>query len=252
MSNIRDTDLVLVSRSGTPYDCPASELSNRLRDGDYLLVSRSGTPYKVSGSNIDNIRDNDTLLISRGSTPYKVTGADFKQLLGRRWGFDFNITSFTNAGVELQPGYNNPLVIEELIPNLHGEVYGVGRIDWKPYGGNPDGFAFKLNADGSLAWTRTFHSPPAVDTGYQSERIFSATVDSSGNLVFSGYYNDDQSPYGFKGVGFFGKIDRNGNFSNMKKILNFSVHVATRDIVNIGNDIYAIRFVWNNSGGNVQ
>lgn len=82
MSNIRDTDLVLVSRSGTPYDCPASQLSNRLRDGDYLLVSRSGTPYKVSGSNINNIRDNDTLLISRGSTPYKVTGADFKTLLG--------------------------------------------------------------------------------------------------------------------------------------------------------------------------
>ena len=82
MSNIRDTDLVLVSRGGTPYDCPASELSNRLRDGDYLLVSRSGTHYKVSGSNINNISDNDTLLISRGSTPYKVTGADFKTLLG--------------------------------------------------------------------------------------------------------------------------------------------------------------------------
>ena len=82
MSNIRDTDLVLVSRSGTHYKCPASDLSNKLRDGDYLLVSRSGTHYKVSGADVNNIRDTDTLLISRGSTPYKVTGADFKTLLG--------------------------------------------------------------------------------------------------------------------------------------------------------------------------
>ena len=216
-------------------------------NGNHYSVKCSELGSKISSSNQSSYH----FMISRGSTLYKVAAEKVLGLLGSRWGFDFNITSFTNAGVELQPGYNNPLIIEELIPNLHGEVYGVGRIDWKPYSANMDGFAFKLNADGSLAWTRTFHSPPAVDTGYQSERIFSATVDSSGNLVFSGNYQDDQSPYGFKSVGFFGKIDRNGNFSNMKKILNFSVHVSSRDIVNTGNDIYAIRHVWNNSSSNI-
>ena len=182
MSNIRDTDLVLVSRSGTSYDCPASELSNRLRDGDYLLVSRSGTPYKVSGSNIDNIRDNDTLLISRGSTPYKVTGADFKQLLGRRWGFDFNITSFINAGVVLPSGSNAPLQVNEIIPNSYGEVYGVGTIHFEPYGANRDLLLFKLNTDGSLAWTRTLHSPTMASTIYDAEYAFTGDVDTSGNL----------------------------------------------------------------------
>ena len=97
-----------------------------------------------------------------------------------------------------------------------------------------------------LAWTRTLHSPTMASIIHDAEYAFTGDVDTSGNLSFAGTYFEDQSPYGVKNIGLIGKVDRNGNVSNLKKTRNYSTTVAAEDMVHLGNDTFAVMHRWNN------
>ena len=239
MSNIRDTDLVLVSRGGTPYDCPASDLSSRLQDNDYLLVSRGGTPYKVSGSNINNISDNDTLLISRGSTPYKVTGADFKSLLGSTYSIDWDADSFAASGVTYASGVEVAIVINDIVENSFGESYALGFLDWATNSANRDLFVFKINSNGTVAWQRSIRT-------VKTEFGLQGCADSNGDLVLIAYQATSSNLVG----SMVAKVDRNGNVSNQSlyERPSSNQHVYPKGIVPAGNGKFLVcAYVYNSS-----
>ena len=215
MSNIRDTDLVLVSRSGTHYKCPASDLSNKLRDGDYLLVSRSGTHYKVSGADVNNIRDTDTLLISRGNTPYKVTGAVFRTLLGTTWGVNF--TGLTNWQAY------------DIVPNHLGEVFVIGDNN-APSTSHPltDILVYKVNADGSVGWQKEYT--------VHKERGVQGCAASNGDIVFASLVDGGINMY----VSVIRANRSNGNIVNQRDIwkdvgVSYNRNAYPYDIVPLNN-----------------
>ena len=51
---VENTDLFLVSRSGTNYSIESQNLMARLEDNDLMLVSRDGINYKVTGLDVKN------------------------------------------------------------------------------------------------------------------------------------------------------------------------------------------------------
>lgn len=82
MSNIRDTDLLLVTRSGSSFKCSRQDIANA-RDTDTFLISRGGVSNQCSKANIGtNVRDDDVVLVTRGGVAYKATGADLKGIFG--------------------------------------------------------------------------------------------------------------------------------------------------------------------------
>ena len=203
MSNIRDTDLVLVSRGGTLYDCPASDLSSRLQDNDYLLVSRGGTPYKVSGSNINNIRDTDSLLINRGSTAYKVSGSVFKALLGSPW-----FTIFDRGS----SSFGNTIWFADSETNSQGEMYVIGHRSGPDAANQYDYYAvecviLKFTSQGEVEWVRRIDLPSLPDEAR------ACTVDGNGDCVFTyrTYFNNTYDIV-------IGRISRSGVLQNLSRL----------------------------------
>lgn len=78
MSNIRDTDLLLVNRNGTSFHCAKQDIDN-VSDSDLFLINRSGVSFQCSKANVSaNVRDDDAVLVNRSGVSYQATGADFK------------------------------------------------------------------------------------------------------------------------------------------------------------------------------
>ena len=81
MSNIRDTDILLVNRAGSSFQCSKANIDN-VRDTDTFLVNRAGASYYVAKSDVStNVRDSDLVLVNRGGVSYKGTGADLKAIV---------------------------------------------------------------------------------------------------------------------------------------------------------------------------
>lgn len=70
MSEILDTDLLLVERGGVQYKVEHQNLPD-LNPDDILLVERGGVQYQVQFQNEGNILDTDLMLVERGGTQYK-------------------------------------------------------------------------------------------------------------------------------------------------------------------------------------
>jgi len=85
MSNIRDTDILLVNRSGSSFQCSKANIDN-VRDTDLFIVNRSGSSFQCSKADVaTNVRDTDSVLVNRSGFSYQATGADFKEMFGGSW-----------------------------------------------------------------------------------------------------------------------------------------------------------------------
>ena len=81
MSNIRDTDLLLVG-SGSSFQCSKANIGN-VRNSDLFIVNRSGSSFQCSKANVaTNVRDTDAVIVNRSGVSYQATGADFKAIFG--------------------------------------------------------------------------------------------------------------------------------------------------------------------------
>ena len=127
MSNIRDTDLLIVNRSGFSYQCSKANIGN-VRDTDLFIVNRSGFSYQCSKANVaTNVRDTDVVIVNRSGFSYQATGADFKALFG----------SF-GPGSPYEGGYyagqlNDSGIIYNLVvaPKVSGGLEGQVKRQWK-------------------------------------------------------------------------------------------------------------------------
>ena len=85
MSNIRDTDLLLVNRSGFSYQCQKQDIGSNVRNSDLFLVNRSGFSFQCAKSDVQaKVRDTDAVLVNRSGFSYQATGADFKAAFSKK------------------------------------------------------------------------------------------------------------------------------------------------------------------------
>jgi len=105
MSNIRDTDILLVNRAGSSFHCSKANIDN-VRDTDTFLVNRDGTSYYVAKSDVStNVRDTDLVLVNRSGASYKGTGADLKGAFTNRFSAPLQSTSTSGNQGDYTPIY---------------------------------------------------------------------------------------------------------------------------------------------------
>ena len=102
MSTINDTDLLLVNRGGTSYQCAISD-SSKILDTDIVLVNQGGTSYQMAWSDKSKLVDGTTMLINRSGSSYQVSGPDVLSAAGGGALVDLNgmVTRYQGNGGEL-------------------------------------------------------------------------------------------------------------------------------------------------------
>lgn len=85
---------------------------SNLNDTDLFIVERSGVQYKVEADSMSTLQDTDLLLVSRAGDNYQLTGGDFKASVERQPVFSTltvsqtpKVNRFTSESFQITPTY---------------------------------------------------------------------------------------------------------------------------------------------------